>query len=280
MAWLYLALNGLILAAAALLGWRARRLRIWQFCLCIAGGIFVISVRNFLQAHPEYEQYLLRLSHDYLYFCSWDAPVALFLIFGMLARLQSRRLRRLAVTSFIALGPLFLWNNLSACLEPAYAMPAQFDRDGICRQATDYSCGPAAAVTILKLTGREISEGEMARLCLLRRGAGVTALELCRGLNVALESTDRQAAIRRVGPYGLDGIRTPFLAELKPLRSVEHCVVVLAVRQTEVVVGDPARGRITRTRDEFLREWTGLAITVSPARERHADAGTYDITSR
>ena len=38
----------------------------------------------------------------------------------------------------------------------------QIDRDGVCRQSTDYNCGPAAAVTALRRLGFPAEEGEIA----------------------------------------------------------------------------------------------------------------------
>jgi len=262
MAGIYLIINVLLLGMAAWMGWRSRRLGRKGVIACAVAGAALMVLRNFLHEHPEYEQYLLNLTPDYVYFAAWEAPVVILFSFGLAVRLQSARLRRLVVASLALLAPVFLWNNLAVCVQPDYDTPARFDESGICRQATDYSCGPAAAVTVLRLHGEDVSEGEMSRLCLRQLAKGVTPLELCRGLNIALRSRPERAAIQRPGADGLGALRLPFLAEMERPFSRRHCVVVLEIGPDSVVLGDPARGRFACTREQFLREWTGLAITV------------------
>ena len=143
-------------------------------------------------------------------------------------------------------------------------MAAQFDRNGVCRQATDYSCGPAAGVTLMKHFGTTMSEGEMAKLCVLKPGKGVTVIELCRGLNIALRRCGRSATVRQFTPGQLDEIPVPFLAEIRRKGSPDHCVVVLAVLEDCVIVADPAIGQLAEDRARFLRDWSGVAITAEP----------------
>ncbi|MFA4987398.1 MAG: cysteine peptidase family C39 domain-containing protein, partial [Candidatus Brocadiia bacterium] len=161
------------------------------------------------------------------------------------------------------LSSLFLWDSLAAC-RPADPTPATMDDSGVYRQATSYDCGPAAAVTMLRTIGLPVDESKIAALSLLREGRGVTVLELCRGLDLALQGTNRRAAIRRLDADSLAHCPTPFLAEVRRGPAREHCVVVLEVLPDAVVLGDPARGRYGCLRSEFAREWTGLAITAQP----------------
>ncbi len=264
MPWIYLLINALALAVAGLVGWRIRRLRGRGFAICVTVAASLLGVRLFLHAHPEYEQHLLHLSDDYVYFATWEAPLAMLMVVALAGRLQSRRVRRLTLASFVFLVPLLLWNGLAACTVPEYAMPAQFDEDGVCRQQTDFSCGPASAVTLLKHVGQRVTEGEMASLCLMRPERGVTPLELCRGLNIVLRRARQQAVIERLSSSEFENLQPPFLAEIKRGSSAEHCVVVLQIEPEVVSLADPARGRCVNTKDEFLREWTGLAIVLRP----------------
>jgi len=262
MAWISFVLNAVALLCAGCVGWDTRRVdgRRLMGYLFFAG--LVMCVRAFLYAHPEHEQVFLSLSDNYLYFAAWEAPVATFMVFALLARLGQQRTRQVAVFLMILLSPLFLWESFAPCVEPNYAMAARFDDDGVCRQSTDYSCGPAAAVMMAQHAGREISEGEMAQLCLLKAHRGVTALELCRGLNIALRPEQHRARIRRVAPAELGGVRRPFLAELVRGGQAEHCVMVVEVAADSLILADPARGRYATTRDGFVKQWTGIVITL------------------
>jgi len=273
MAWIYLIISSGLLVGAAFFGWRTRHLKPGSLAVCLAGTGVLMGLRAFLYAHPEYEQHLLRLSDDYVYFATWEAPLAMLMAWGLAARLERGRLRRLVILSLFALAPLFLWDNVAACLQPSYAMPARFDADGVCRQSTSYSCGPAAAVMMLKCVGEDISEGEMANLCLLRPNKGVTALELCRGLNVALRGKKHRATIRRFEPDQLDRACPPFLAEVRRANATEHCVVVLQVGTDVVLLGDPARGRSVCPKDDFVEQWTGIAVTMIPSAAARPGSG-------
>jgi len=264
MPWFYLMINGAVLGGAIFLGWRSRHLNVWRFAACLAAAAAVVALRTLLHAHPEYEQYLLGLSDDYVYFAAWEAPVVALMATGLAMRLRSSQPRRLVFLSLVLLAPLFLWDSFFVCVQPDYAMAAQIDSDGVCRQATDYSCGPAAGVTLLRLLGVELSEGEMAKLSLLRPQKGVTVLELCRGLNIALRPTGRRVAVRKVAPGRADCVPTPFLAEIGRPGSPDHCVVVLAVLADCVIVADPARGQAVIDKERFIAEWTGIAILPGP----------------
>jgi len=264
MAWAYLAINSLILVGAALLGWRLRKLRIWQFAAWVGLAGALLALRAYLHAHPEHEQLLLRLSDDYVYFASWEAPLALLMVFALAARLPGAKARRAAVLSLGLLAPLFAWNNVALCLQPDYGLTAHIDAEGVYRQSTDYSCGPAAALMLLRAAGIPATEGDVAELCMLRPGQGVTALELCRGLNVMLRPAGRKAVLRRIRPDELGDLHEPFLAEVRRPQAAYHCVVVLRVEPDALHLADPARGRAVQTKDEFLRQWTGLVLCTEP----------------
>ena len=57
-----------------------------------------------------------------------------------------------------------------------------FDKDGICRQTTDYTCGPAAAVTALGHFGLSAQEGEIAVLSHSSPVVGTLPKLLCSAL--------------------------------------------------------------------------------------------------
>ena len=264
MTWCYLMIHGLVSGLGAWLGWRTRRLGAWRTIAALLAATLLMALRVYLHGHPEHEQHLLRLSEDYVYFTSWDVPVTVFLLVALAARLRGGRLRRLVLISVAMLAPLFVWDSLSACLLPDYTMGAQFDSDGVCLQATDYSCGPAAGVTLLRLLGQDATEGELAELSLLKPDRGVTALELCRGLTIMLRPTGRRAVIHQLPAEELDRQAPPFLAQLRRRGNRAHCVVLLAALEDCVILADPASGQYAQPRGVFLREWTGIAIRVEP----------------
>ncbi len=266
----YLSIYLLVLTAAALAGWSASRLPARRFILCLSGAAGLMLMRAFLLARPEYEQHLLFLWNDYVYFAAWGGPPAVLMAFAMAGRLEGVRMRRAIVVALILIAPLFIWETVSVCLRPSYAMPARFDENEVCLQSTSHSCGPAAAVTLLHSMGKSVSEGEMANLTLLRPGQGVTALELTRGLNVVLRSGGWRARIDRLDEQELGWQHRPFMAELRKPGGRFHCVVVRQVNSDSVVVADPAYGEKVVDMAEFLGEWTGIAISAVPSAGRRA----------
>jgi predicted double-glycine peptidase len=262
MMWFFLILNIIILGLAAVLGWRSGRFGRRGFYATLLAGAALLLVRSFLHLRPELEQHLLALSPDYIYFAGWGGPISILMVFALAVRLPRWRMRRLAATLLLLMMPVFMWSNLMVYTIPDYNMPARFDEDGVCRQTTDYSCGPAAALTMLKPLGRELSEGEMARLSLLRPNQGVTLLELSRGINLALGDGQYRATIERRRLEDLASERMPFLAEIRRAGTAEHCVAVLAVADDVLILGDPAYGKRLISRREFESQWSGLIIAV------------------
>jgi hypothetical protein len=74
---------------------------------------------------------------------------------------------------------------------PLFAkMPAVGDkwRDGVCRQTSPATCGPAAAATLLQSHSIPATEAEMAQLC-LTTSKGTSLLGLYRGLKIKTRDT-------------------------------------------------------------------------------------------
>src|SRR5690606_7695240 len=87
------------------------------------------------------------------------------MVFAPLFRVPRRSARVLGVAytamavGWFCLMPFFT----SAALAPEFeALETRIDDDGICHQSRRYLCGPAAAVTTLRLAGVEAHEGELA----------------------------------------------------------------------------------------------------------------------
>ena len=177
-------------------------------------------------------------------------------------RLPQRR-QRAGVAVFMIIFMAYF--SLLPFLAPAFAyaglsrLETTVDDKGICLQGNGYTCGPAAAVTVLRLAGVQAQEGDLAIRAHTTPFAGTPPDALC-------------AAIR--GEYGvpcrivychtlneLDG-RTPFIAVIKYAFFVDHYAAVLKVTDTEVTLGDPLSGLQTCPREEFMAKWRKYAILV------------------
>jgi hypothetical protein len=138
----------------------------------------------------------------------------------------------------------------------------KFDGNGICRQTTDYTCGPAAAVTALGKLGLTAEEGELAVLSYSSPMTGT--LPSC--LSAALENR-----------YGADGLRCRYrhfdsvdqlkgagviLAMVREAFLMDHCLTILNVSDDAVTVADPVTGTRLMPHAQFERIWRFSGIVL------------------
>ncbi len=152
------------------------------------------------------------------------------------------------------------------------APPACFDtwRDGVCRQTTPISCGPAAAATLLAAHGVPASEAELAALC-LSTVRGTTFLGLARGLALKAGPDWEVAPIT-----GAEGLEPPALIEMRLddasdprfeeewgwIPGVPHVVVLFGWDGEKPLIGDPATGLEHWDREGFDQLWTGRGLRL------------------
>jgi len=163
----------------------------------------------------------------------------------------------LQVAAWPLLAPAFNRAKLAALI-------TRIDSDGVCLQNTDYTCGPAAAVTALRRLGLPSEEGEIALLCGTSSAMGTPPDILCRKLQ------------KRYGPAGLrceyrsfrsvKDLRQPgghTLALQKFAFLLDHYVTVLEVDDQTVTVGDPLTGKQTLTHEEFAKKWRFVGVVLT-----------------
>ena len=183
----------------------------------------------------------------------------------LIPRLPGKRDRwALAALAAVAAFYVCVWPCLAVGLSRAKlaALQTQMGADGVCRQNTDYTCGPAAAVTGLRKLGLPAEEGELAVLARTSPATGTPPDVLAHALRER---------------YGRDGLRANFrqfrdVAELRGLGPtlvivkfgmlLDHWLCVLEVTDTMVVVGDPLSGRTRLTHAEFTERWRRIGIVL------------------
>jgi hypothetical protein len=141
-------------------------------------------------------------------------------------------------------------------------LKTRFDANGVCRQTTDFTCGPAAAVTALGRLGLSGDEGEIAVLSYSSPVVGT--LPAC--LSSALQKR-----------YGADGLRCQYrrFASIDQLRSagitlavvrdaflLDHCIAILNVSDEAVTVGDPVTGARLVPHRQFEKMWRFSGIVL------------------
>ncbi len=141
-------------------------------------------------------------------------------------------------------------------------LPDGWFADGVCRQQTDYTCGPAAAATGLRLLGIRTTEGELGLLAGTSPAEGTPATVLAAVLSQRFAGDGLHVELRRF--RDIESLRKAGLVlvevHLAPL--VNHWICVREVTESHVVVGDPTVGWQALTHADFLAGWwrTGVVL--------------------
>lgn len=181
---------------------------------------------------------------------------------GRLPRRQDRRavvILAVAVLVFAEAWPLFSpWLARSALRQ----ITTRLDSNGVCLQSTDYTCGPASAVTALRRLGLPAEESELALLAETSSFTGTDPSILAsrlqqlygpQGLHCEYRYF-RSAQELPTGAFLLAVVKFGFL--------VDHYVTVLASDASSVTIGDPLNGLQRLTPAEFGRRWRQVGVVV------------------
>ncbi|NLZ05389.1 MAG: hypothetical protein GXY19_09475 [Phycisphaerae bacterium] len=210
-----------------------------------------------LEQHPPFEWVMAgRVEFALL------AVICTLLLTTPLSRLSRRRDRvwlsilmvvcvmNLSVLPFLA--PAMNYHELAS-------LQTTVDYGGVCIQGTGYTCGPAAAVTALRVIGIEAEEGELAILAHTTRFTGTQPDVLCHAIMERYGVPCRQVHFCSISEL-CD--RVPVIAVVKFAFLIDHFVTVLDVAESVVVVGDPLQGRIEMTHEEFTSRWRRYGIVL------------------
>jgi len=179
---------------------------------------------------------------------------------------ESRWARLIKHSSILPLMVLWLAvPYLKPLLMPITWFPMKNEwEDGVCKQSTGSTCGPASAATLLRAYGIRVTEEELAKL-------SWTSMSSTENWHLA-------RALRRYGRvrYVLtrpdpDRLPCPSIAgtRINGRGGAGHFIAILEERGDEYVIGDPMTGRLTITiYDHRPYQFTGFFITISPKDKR------------
>jgi hypothetical protein len=185
---------------------------------------------------------------------------------GLVAPLDRLPYRLEQILVCVLMAIVIGWFTVMPFLAPALLQTAHaslkttINSQGICFQTTDYTCGPAAAVTALTKLGFDAEEGNLAILS--HSSPVIGTLPQCLADALAKRYAGLDCKFR---PFdSIDQLRDAdvTLAVVKDHFLTDHCVAVLEVGLDNVVVADPARGMQKLSRERFADKWrfSGIAI--------------------
>lgn len=168
----------------------------------------------------------------------------------------------LLVTSVGAFSiPVFLGPAIDHKL--LLSLQTTIDSDGVCRQNTGFTCGPAAAVTALRQFGIAGEESELAILAHTSSFTGTPPIILAKTIQNKYSDCGFIAefqtfeSIQQLGKPGVT------IALVKFGFLVDHYVTVLKVTDEKVIVGDPYLGKTEMTHQEFRNIWRFAGVHLS-----------------
>lgn len=244
-------------AAAFAAGWRVGGLSSRAGALGAGVALALIALRVAFRFLPECEQPLLSSDLYAAIQLYWAFPVIVFSLAIGARRWSVRALRPACVAAAALLTAL----AVAGAAMPA-ASGATVTPDGYVLQSADYTCGAAAAATLLSQLGVPAGEGEMARLCGSAPWLGTTEGGLCRALREKLGASVFGVVMVRPDEDRVFRFMRPVLARIRADAFRDHWVVLLAINDRVAVLADPALGRIEMPAAEFLRARRGVTIVV------------------
>nr|WP_245817199.1 peptidase domain-containing ABC transporter [Hydrococcus rivularis] len=122
-------------------------------------------------------------------------------------------------------------------------------------QQSAADCGATCLKTISQYWGKRLNLNFLRDLT----GVGRSGASL-KNLAKAAESLGYHARPVRASLNSLASQKNPWIAHWQG----DHYIVVYRIGSDRVLVSDPARGRLSLNRQEFLRGWTGYALLLDP----------------
>jgi hypothetical protein len=142
----------------------------------------------------------------------------------------------------------------------------KMNADNVCVQSTDYTCGPAAAVTALRRLGLAAQEGEIAILSHTSPVVGTLPWCLYKAIQHRYSSEGLDCRLRRFD--SIDQLREAdvTLAVVRDAFLLDHCVVVLEVGDETVTIADPVLGQTKMSHKDFAGVWRFYGIALKAGR--------------
>ena len=182
-----------------------------------------------------------------------------------LSRLPGKRARiMISVLMFVMIFGASVWPFVEPVIDrkELSELRTNINSDGVCIQSTEYTCGPAAAVTALRKLGLPAEEGRIAILSETSSIGGTPPDMLAEALQNEYSKHGLIAECRtfkNVSELKQAGIT---LAVVKFTFLVDHWVAVLQVTDSEVIVGDPTGGLMKMSYDDFGRKWRFVGVVL------------------
>jgi len=146
-------------------------------------------------------------------------------------------------------------------------LKTRVDDDGVCLQSNGINCGPAAAVTALRMLDLDGEEGELAILAYTSPVSGTPPDLLCNALTRRYAGQNLKCDYRLFKSISeMKDTKEVVIAVIKFSFLIDHYVTVMEITDDAVIVGDPLHGKSTYTREQFEEKWRHTGVVLSRGR--------------
>jgi hypothetical protein len=189
----------------------------------------------------------------------------------LLGRLKNRTEKAVVLVLMTA---VVLWGSVLPFFAPVLIrndlanLKTKINADNICVQTTNYTCGPAAAVTALRHLGLTAQEGELAILSHTSPIVGTLPWCLYKAIQNKYEEQGIICRLRRFDSVAQLRDQDVTLVVVKDAFLLDHCVAVIEVGDKTITIADPALGRQKMTHEDFESVWRFYGITLKNASSR------------
>jgi predicted double-glycine peptidase len=165
----------------------------------------------------------------------------------------------LAIVAWVSVMPFAVPALIKNDLEN---LQTKISDDNLCFQSTNFTCGPAAAVTALRRLGLTAQEGEIAILAHTSPAIGTLPWSLYKAIKNQYNAQGIDCELRRFDSVKQLNEADATLAIVKDAFLVDHCVAVLEVDKDSVTIADPVLGRQKLSHKAFESMWRFYGITL------------------
>ncbi len=186
----------------------------------------------------------------------------------LLPKLSTDNLRKL-ITVMVVLVAI---NSLVPFIAPAMlrgklsAMETRWHGNGeVCAQTSDYTCGPASAVTGLRRLGVDSGEGALAVAAHTTHFTGTEPDELARAINRVHARDGVVAEYRWFDSLADLPKEGSVLLRIKYGFMMDHWVAWLGEEDGKMILGDPLSGRMEISAKQLRERWRHTGVWIRRA---------------
>jgi hypothetical protein len=259
----------LVAVAGAAAGWRTGKVRsqwwLIGFFAPLALVMSITAVRHFPMLRLYLPMHPLVAGSNEFFLLALAGPVMIFSLMPRLPRKNTRWL--LGTLCAIWIGWFCDARFIAPYLnrEMLLNLQTQIDPEGVCLQTTDFTCGPAAAVTALRQLGIHSLEGEMAVLLHTSRAGGTEPDLATEYLNERYGPEGIHCEYRVARSIAELPANAQILAVIKYTFFNDHVVELTHDGAGHVTVRDPITGTKSDTVQEFDKKFRGEAVVITRA---------------